>query len=130
MDESEIKVSPQTDVTELQEQFDALRHLVVSMLVLVLVVSGTLTIYLMRERKYARTELEALRPQATSVIAEYEKNQGPMMDNFIKQLTEYGRTHPDFAPIMTKYGLKPTVPGSNAPAPATPALPTSTLPKK
>jgi hypothetical protein len=128
MDELENKVSPQPEVAELREQCDALRHLIVSALVLMLVVSGTLTIYLMRERKYTIAELEAFRPQATSLIGEYEKNQGPMMDNFIKQITEYGRTHPDFAPIMTKYGLKPTVPGSSTPG--TSAPPPAAAPKK
>ena len=27
------------------------------------------------------------------------------MENFVKQLTAYGVTHPDFQPILKKYGI-------------------------
>jgi hypothetical protein len=29
------------------------------------------------------------------------------MENFVKQLTAYGNTHPDFQPILRKYGIVP-----------------------
>ena len=29
------------------------------------------------------------------------------MENFVKQLTAYGVTHPDFQPILKKYGIVP-----------------------
>ena len=29
------------------------------------------------------------------------------MENFVKQLTAYGNTHPDFQPILRKYGVVP-----------------------
>jgi hypothetical protein len=49
------------------------------------------------------------------MFAEYQKQSGPMTD-FVKKITDYGRTHPDFAPILAKYNL-------NKPAGATGALP-------
>jgi len=121
MDEIEIKSPAQIDVAQLQEKYDSLRNLMGSVLVLLLLVSGTFNIFLWRQVRYVRRDLDGIRPQAMQVINDYQTNSGPTMDNFIKQITEYGRTHPDFAPIMSKYGLKPaTVPGSG---PAAPSLP-------
>ncbi len=56
------------------------------------------------------------------MIAEYQKVSGPLMSDFIKKITEYGRTHPDFAPVLAKYGIRLT----NAP----PASPAAIAPKK
>ena len=38
------------------------------------------------------------------------------MDDFVRKITDYGQTHPDFAPILAKYGIKPAVPAAAAPA--------------
>ena len=110
--------SPAGDV---REQLDALRHLITSTLVLVLIISGTLNIYLLRQWRSASRDLGGIRPQAVQIITEYDKVSGPLMNDFIKKITEYGRTHPDFAPILAKYGIKPGAP-TNLPA-TTPAAP-------
>src|SRR5262245_58524000 len=128
MDEIETKTPAQPDLTELRAQYEALRHLVVSMLVLAVVVSGTLTIYLLRQYRFTHSELVQFRPGATQMITEYQKIRGPVQDQFLMRLTEYGRTHPDFAPIMNKYGLKPPTPSNAAPAAVSP--PAATTPKK
>ena len=128
MDEVENKTAAQPEVNELQAQYDALRHLVVSMLVLAVVVSGTLTIYLLRQYRFTHSELVQFRPGAVQMITDYQKIRGPVQDQFLYRLTEYGRTHPDFAPIMTKYGLKPAAPSNAAPATASPAP--ASAPKK
>jgi hypothetical protein len=104
---------------DLQTQVDKLRQLVQTILVLAMVVSGTFTIYLTRQVKYSREDLQAIRPQATNMIGLYEKNVGPATDEFIKKLAVYGGKHPDFAPIMTKYNLQSAL--TNAPAKAAPA---------
>jgi hypothetical protein len=113
MDQMEIKGPAQPDVNELREEYEALRHLVVSILVLALVVSGTLTIYLLRQWRFTHTELLATRPVAQPVIANYQKA-GPAMDQFLNRLADYGRTHPDVIPVLTRYGLRP-VAASGAP---------------
>ncbi len=125
MDTLESKTSPQTNTNDLQAQVDALRHLVVSMLILVIVMSGTLNIYLLRQWRSTNKDLAAIRPQAAQMIAEYQKVSGPLMTDFLKKITEYGRTHPDFAPILAKYGLKAATP-TNFPAPT----PAPAVPKK
>jgi len=121
MDEVENKTAAQPDLHELRAEYEALRHLVVSLLVLAVVVSGTLTIYLLRQYRFTHNELVQFRPGAVQMISEYQKLRGPVQDQFLIRLTEYGRTHPDFAPIMAKYGLKPATSTSAAPATASPA---------
>ena len=120
MDNLEPKTPIQPVVNDLQAQYDALRHLVVSLMILVVVMSGTLNIYLLRQWRTTKRDLTGIRPQATQMIAEYQKVSGPMMNDFIKKISEYGRTHPDFAPVLAKYGIKPAAATS-----AVPAAPTS-----
>ena len=123
MDDLDTKTPVQPEASDLQRQYDDLRYLVVSVLVLVIVISGTLNIYLLRQWRTTSRDLAAIRPQAAQMIGEFQRSSGPAMSDFIKKLTEYGRTHPDFAPIMVKYGLRPA---TNAPT----AMPASPAPKK
>ena len=84
-----------------------------------IVISGTFNIYLLRQWRTASKDLAGIRPQAAQMIAEYQKVSAPLMTDFVKKITEYGRTHPDFAPVLAKYGLKPA--GTTAEVPATAA---------
>jgi hypothetical protein len=125
MDNLDNKTPVQPDLSDLQAQYDALRHLIVSLMILVVVISGTLNIYLLRQWRSTSKDLTAIRPQATQMIAEFQKVSGPLMQDFVKKIADYGRTHPDFVPVLAKYGLKPSSPTN--PPPATPA---TTAPKK
>jgi hypothetical protein len=118
MDNLDSKPSGQPDLSDLQAQHDALRHLVVSLLILVVVISGTLNIYLLRQWRSTSKDLNGIRPQALEMITEFQNVSGPRMQDFVKKITDYGRTHAEFAPILAKYGLKPATP-TNPPA-ATP----------
>jgi hypothetical protein len=122
MDNLDTKSPTQSGRNDLQAQLDALRHLVVSMLILIVVISGTLNIYLLRQWRSTSKDLAAIRPQAAQMIADFQKS-GPLMNDFIKRITEYGRTHPDFAPILAKYNLKPSTPTNAPAAPAPVAAP-------
>jgi hypothetical protein len=89
-------------------------------LILVIVISGTFNIYLLRQWKTTSKDLAGIRPQAAQMVADYQRVSAPLMNDFVVKLTEYGRTHPDFAPILVKYNLKPTAAtGVPAIAPAT-----------
>jgi hypothetical protein len=127
MDNLDNKTPLQTGVNDMQARYDALQHLIVSILILVVVISGTLNIYFLRQWRTVSKDLAGIRPQAAQMIAEYQKVSAPLMTDFIKKITEYGRTHPDFAPVMTKYNLKPA--GTTGAPPATPAAPPA-APKK
>jgi hypothetical protein len=124
MDTLQDKAPAQPGLTDWREQFDALRHLVVSVMVLLLVVSGTLNLFLWKQWMGPRRELDKLRPQSAQIAqmaAEIQKVEIPIMQDFLKKFTEFGRTHPDFRPILDKYGLKPAGPAPAASTAATPS---------
>lgn len=121
MNESETNLPVQT---ELMDQIVALRHQVFTLLLFLVVVSGTLTVVLYRQARLTGRDIDAIKPQATQIIQAFSRDrQG--MENFVKQLTAYGNTHPDFQPILRKYGIVPqsaTATAATA-APAAPAAP-------
>ena len=124
MDNPEIKSSgvPEAEVSQLAGQVESLHHLVTSLLILLVIVSGTFSIFLLRQWQMARRDLATIQPSALQIIADYNKDRGPRMDAFIEKVKDYGRTHPDFVPILVRYGLVTNV----APAAST----TPTAPKK
>ena len=127
MNESETNPAPQTAApqTDLMDQVVALRHQVFTLLLALVVVSGTLTVYLYRQASVARKDLAAVKQQATQMIDAFKRDHSGM-DAFVKQLTAYGVTHPDFQPILKKYGIVPQA--QPAPVPVVPAIPAA--PKK
>ena len=120
MDEVELKTSAPAELSQLQAKFDALNHLVISVLILLLIVSGTLSIYLLRQWSSTRKDLAAFRPMAAQVIGQYNNNRelNARLDGFVSRLTDYGRTHTNFAPILMKYGINPAAPSATPAAPA------------
>ena len=144
MDEIENKSvsAAAADSSDLGEQIESLRHLVGSILILLVVISGTLTIFLLREMKNISAQLDSFQPGATNAIVVYQKQQGPAMLEFAKKIQQFGQTHPDFTPVLTKWdpvfvawGWKigaPTsaTPAAIAPTPAAVAPRSNTTPKK
>lgn len=115
---------PPTDTNpDLNSEVAALRNQVYVLLIALIVVSGTLTVYLYRQASIARKDIEAVRPQAEQLIRAFNQNQGAMV-TFVNQLVAYGEKHPDFVPVLRKYGIEPR-PGipAGAPAGAVPAAP-------
>jgi len=115
------------ELNALREQFESLRHLVVSLLVLAVVVTGTFDLFLWRQVRFLHSD----RVQAEQMIGDYQKNRAPFMDEFVRRVVAYGQSNKDFAPIMMKYSLvKPA--GTNAPPPpgANPTAPPMPSQKK
>jgi hypothetical protein len=130
MDNLDNPAPIQTSPVDLRAEFNSLRQLAVSLLILVFVLSGTLNLYLLRQYRSLTKELAEKGPQLERLALEYQKGV-PFMTNVVARLTEYGRTHPDYVPVLTKYGFKPggaTKPAPAAPSSLAPASPTS--PKK
>jgi hypothetical protein len=126
MDNVENSARAQLELNELQGQYDSLRALVVLLLALLLLVSGTLSGFLFWQAKSLRRALDNRRPQVGAMVAQYQQYQkatAPAIDEFIRKLTEYGYTHPDFVPVLTKYGLKPAATGLTGAPPAKAAGP-------
>jgi hypothetical protein len=122
MNESETYSPVQT---ELVDQIVALRHQVFTLLLALVVVSGTLTVVLYRQARLTGKDIDAIKPQATKIIQAFAQRRAGM-ENFVKQLTAYGSTHPDFQPILRKYGIVE----QPATAPAAPAAPAAPKTKK
>lgn len=99
------------------DQIVALRHQVFTLLLVLVVVSGTLTVVLYRQAKLTGRDIAIIKPQATQIIAAFKRDL-PLMENFVKQLTAYGVTHPDFQPILKKYGIVATQPAATPVVPA------------
>lgn len=114
-------VQPESNDNDLRAQYLALRKQVFTILVLLIVVSGTFNIFLWRQYRYTHADLQALRRQAGPMIAEYQRQMGPRMAQFIRQIEEYGQKHPGFKPILAKYGLTNSVQ-------AMPAAPAKSMP--
>jgi hypothetical protein len=108
MNESEPNSSAQNELTD---QVVALRHQVFTLLLALVVVSGTLTVFLFRQASVAGKDVAAIRPQAMQVISGFKREQQGM-ETFVKQLTAYGNSHPDFQPILKKYGIVPQAPAA------------------
>jgi hypothetical protein len=128
MDNLESNPASQPDVSELRSQCESLRQLVISLLVLLLVVSGTLSLYFWRQFRITKGALDVARPQISQMVAEYNKGQGVAIDNFVAKLKEFEKKNPDFAPILAKYGI-PLGPSTSAP-PATATAPAPAPAKK
>ncbi|HWI59002.1 MAG TPA: hypothetical protein VNZ22_17385 [Bacillota bacterium] len=116
MENLENSPAAQPENQSMRQELEGLRSLVVSLLVLMIVLSGTFNLFLLRQVKTARADLPALR----QVVADYNKNSAPAINEFVKRLSDYSKTHPDFVPVLVKYGIiKPS--GAPTAAPAAPA---------
>ena len=106
--------------------YDSLRRLAISMLVLLIIISGTLNFFLLRQATSSRQDLDVTRQQVDAFMAQYQQNVAPAMDEFLRKLSEFGRTNPDFKPILDRHLSNPAAPGPTpapAPAPTAPATP-------
>ena len=126
MNDPETKFAAAPETEDLKQQCVCLQRQMTTLLLALVIVSGTLSVFLWRQVRYARRDLEAIKPQAAQIIQEFNQAR-PGMDAFLAKVTEYGRTHPDFMPILTKYRIPATAappatvtaPKPAAPAPAT-----------
>ncbi|HLH54185.1 MAG TPA: hypothetical protein VKY92_11285 [Verrucomicrobiae bacterium] len=109
-----------SEFRDLQRECESLRQSVSSLMLVLILVSGTLSVYLWRQVRVTKGELQALAPQAAQQLKEYT-NAYSLTQDFGRKLAEYGRTHPDFGPIMLKYNLNNLLQKPGEAAPASPA---------
>jgi len=101
---------------EISEQLAALQRQVFVLLLMLVVVSGTLVAFLYYQSRQLGKNIDGY----DQIAQAYKKNY-PLVQSFVNGIAVYGATHPDFQPILKKYGI------SNA-APAAPVVPVA--PKK
>lgn len=90
---------------DLANQIAALRLQNFILLLLLIIVSGTLTVFLFRQATLTRRDIAAVKPQALQVINTF-KQDSPVIQNFVQQLIAYGKKHPDFEQqVLKRYGI-------------------------
>ena len=96
-----------------RSQIAALRTQLFTMLMALIVVSGTLTIYLYRQSSLAGKDLN----QVKKLSNEVSHNEVALKE-FVNKLEAYGQKHPNFEPILRKYGItgQPAVAPAHLPA--------------
>jgi hypothetical protein len=114
MNESPLNAPAPDDLTH---QVASLRCQINVLLLALIVVSGTLATYLFYQSHTIGRDLEVFEPQARAVVQNYDRNL-PGIQKFIQDLTAYGQQHPDFQPILKKYGISPTPPAATNATPA------------
>jgi hypothetical protein len=93
---------------ELSDQIAALRCQVFTLLLALVVISGTLTAYLFYQWWIFGKDVAANKPQAVQIIQGFNQNR-PRLENFVNQVIAYGQTHPEFQQqVLNKYNIKPT----------------------
>lgn len=98
------------------------------LLVALIVVSCTLTVFLWRQVRYAKRDFEAMKAPATQIIQDFNQNKANM-DAFVAKIADFGRTHPDFMPVLNKYRI-PAATTAPPAAVVAPKPPTAPAPKK
>jgi hypothetical protein len=104
MNETQINSPASAD---LGEQVAALQRQVFTLLLALIVVSGTLVAYLGFEAHHLGKQIDGIKPQAMQINQIYKQNLTGM-ETFVNQLVAYGQAHPDYRPVLQKYGINPT----------------------
>ncbi len=108
--------------SDLAGRVAALQRQVFTLLLALIVISGTLAAYLGYESHHFGKDNNTIR---TQVIQPYQQKL-PAIEGFVSQLVAYGQTHPDFRQqVLVKNGIVTVTnpPAKPAAAPAAPAAP-------
>jgi hypothetical protein len=97
-----------SDNNNCDAEIAALKNQMFTLLLALVVISGTFTVYLYREASNANKDVQ----QLNAVVPQQEI----AINNFLGSLVAYGNKHPDFLPVLKKYGIVPAPGGSNPPA--------------
>lgn len=101
---------PLDNNNDVSSEISALKNQVFALLVALVVVTGSFTVYLYRQDSM-------LGKQCAQISGAMNQTKGAI-NMFVYQLMVYGQKHPEFVPVLKKYGLTP---GTNLPPPNTPA---------
>ena len=93
-------------ITENNSEMAALKNQVFTLLVALIVVSGTLTVYLYRQVTIAHKDIALIQQQSQQLTALLNQSDA-VVSPFISKLVAYGQKHPDFVPVLKKYGIAP-----------------------
>jgi hypothetical protein len=97
--ERSLDVPSEPALAELQDEVQALKRLVSMIVFLLILVTFSVDVYMMRQVTTVNRELAG----AQNVIDDFNKRVAPAAGEFWTKLNEYGKSHPDFAPVLAKY---------------------------
>lgn len=83
----------------LEQSYRSLRKLFNITLAALLILSGSLFVFFLREVSLANRQITEL----TQFVIDYERSSVPLMDSFHAKLVEFAKANPDFGAIMAKY---------------------------
>jgi len=126
MNETETKAVP-TFAEDSRQPGAALQGQVTTLLLAMVVLSGILAAYLYVQQRFAIQDREANNQIVGQFAQVFRQQQKPVMDGIVEKLREYGKGHPDFLPILNKYGYGSQA-AAGAPAPSTPAKSAAPIP--
>lgn len=110
---------------EIAQQIESLRRQVFILLLALIVVSGSLATYLCYQSRLMGQSVDGIKPQAMKTIQTYNQVKASLnpavLSNFVAQVSAYAIAHPDFRPVLQKYGWNP--PPATTAAPAAPVAP-------
>ena len=116
--------SSASELTELKSTVATLESQTHTLRVILLIVVGALCLFFWREAGYNSVLATAMQPQVNNInqfVTQLQKQdssiekQNQALQAAAMKLVEYGKTHPDYLPVLAKYGLAPA---QAAPAPA------------
>lgn len=87
------------EMIKMRETVESLRSLFHATLMALVILAGSLAVFLLREVSLVRQQVHEL----DQFVATYETTTVPMMRDFRSHLIEFAKTNPDFAPILAKY---------------------------
>jgi hypothetical protein len=95
----------------ISEQIAALQAQVFTLLLALVIVSGTLVAYLFYQSRQLGKNIDTVSLQAAPIAKTYALEQ-PVVQGFVDQLRVYSVTHPEFQPVLKKYGIPATAPSA------------------
>jgi len=105
MAEPELPANPSSSQTgaveSLQQAYQSLRTLLHTVLVILLVLTWSVNIFLLKQLSLVRNEVA----ERQRFVTEYEKNTVPLMSEFLTRLQGFTKTNPDFTNILHKYWM-------------------------
>ena len=84
-------------------QLEILRTLFTAALVALILLSLGVTLFIFKQMRVVRAQLDDQRPTVTKMKADYEKISEPLIRNFAGRLQGFAASNPDFRPILDRY---------------------------
>jgi hypothetical protein len=114
MNETEHTHADSSELAELKEQVVQLERRTNLVQAALIVAALSVAFFVGVQVRRAGMDTEGIRTQLLQV-QELNKKQDPVIQGLAQKLLEYGRAHPDFSPVVKKYGLDTNTALTSAP---------------